>query len=54
MRSVRKSIRRATKESAVKSMNNHIEKMTSKGWKIDQEFVGASGCSYTYTTYFYK
>ena len=54
MKTIRKSIKRMTKESAYKAMEKHISKMLEKGWKIDQEFAGESFLHYECITYFSK
>jgi hypothetical protein len=54
MKTIRKSIKRITKESAYKAMEKHISKMLAKGWKIEQEFSGESFLHYEYITYFSK
>ena len=54
MKTVRKSIKRLTKESAKKAMENHIIKMLEKGWKIEQEFSGESFLQFEFITYFLK
>lgn len=50
----RKSIKRATAESAHLSMAKHIQKMLAKGWKLDQEFEGDAGLKFECIAYFYK
>tara|TARA_R110000823_G_scaffold234047_9_gene360330 strand:+ start:1079 stop:1243 length:165 start_codon:yes stop_codon:yes gene_type:complete len=54
MKTIRKSIKRMTKESAYKAMEKHISKMLEKGWRIDQEFAGESFLHYECITYFSK
>ena len=54
MKTIRKSIKRITKESAYKAMEKHISKMLAKGWKIEQEFSGESFLHYECITYFSK
>lgn len=46
MKTVTKTILRATKESAQKAAQAHVEKMEEKGWSLDMEFGGNAGCKY--------
>jgi len=54
MKTIKKTIKRMTAESAYKAMEKHTNKMLKKGWKIDKEFAGESFLSYECITYFYK
>jgi hypothetical protein len=51
---MRKSIKRATQESARAAMAQHVEKMKATGWAVEQEFEGSAGFKFECITYFSK
>jgi hypothetical protein len=54
MKYAKKAIKRATKESAHKAMQAHIDSMKAKGWSVHAEFQGDAGCKFEFITEFYK
>lgn len=54
MRDIRKVIIRANRDSATKSMVNHIDKMVAKGWTVYEVFANDAGLKYQLTICFYK
>lgn len=54
MKDTKKSFLRATKESAQKAVEKHIEKMEKKGWQVGTMFGGESGIKYRMSVEFYK
>jgi len=54
MQYTQKTFKRASKESANKTMGAYEAKMKENGWEVTQQFGGDAGFSYKVTSYFAK